>query len=158
MDNGLSLADAMALKGGDDGLFGGNGALALILILVLFGGAGFGGFGRTAAGTEALSQAEMQAGFNTQNILRGIETNNAATANAAYENIRIADGINQNVLVGNSNLSTQMCEGLHAATLFNSNGFAAINTNSQNNFNAVNTGINNLSHDMQMCCLSFRAA
>lgn len=152
MDNGLSLADAMALKSGDDGMFGGNGIMALILILVLFGGAGFGGFGRGAAAADTLSQAEMQSGFNTQNILRGIESLTAGTANAAYENIRIADGINQNVLVGNSNLSTQMCEGLHSATLFNANGFNSINTNNQNNFNAVNNSINNLSHDMQMCC------
>lgn len=158
MDNGLSLADAMALKSGDDGMFGGNGALALILILVLFGGAGFGGFGRTAAGTEALSQAEMQAGFNTQNILRGIETNNTATANAAYENIRIADGINQNVLTGFSNVSTEICNGLHSATLFNAERFNSLLVANQGNFNMLNNNVTDLGYQMKSCCLSFGVA
>jgi len=152
MDNGLSLGDAMALKGNDDGLFGGGGGiLGLILILALFGG-GFGGFGGRAAETQALSQAEMQSGFNTQNILRGIETANTGIANSAYENIRIADGVNQNVLTGFGKVSTEICEGLHSATLFNANGFNSLLNTTNSGFNALNNEICNLGHEMQMCC------
>lgn len=146
MDNGLSLADAMALKGSDDGMFGGNGIIGLILILALFGG-GFGGFGGRTAEAQALSQAELQSGFNTQNILRGIETINTGVSSGAYENMRIADGINQNVLVGFGRVSTEMCEGLHSASM-----------NNQAGFNSVNGNINNLSHDMQMCCCNTQRA
>lgn len=70
MDN-YSLADIRAATDGErnEGVFGGGGILLiLILFLFMFGGNGF-GFG----GNGALTRAEMQAGFDTQEITRKLD-------------------------------------------------------------------------------------
>lgn len=76
MDNGLSLADVMALRGTDDGM---NGNWFWILILFLFGfnNGGFGfGNGNGAAAQGMLTRAELDDGFNfnqLDNGIRGLE-------------------------------------------------------------------------------------
>ena len=71
MDN-YSLSDIKAALGGEDGLFGGGGgALLILVILFLFF---FMGGGRPgAAENGALTRAEMQAGFDTQEITRKLD-------------------------------------------------------------------------------------
>ena len=68
----MSPADFGALMGRSDGMFGGGsngGLLFAILLIVLFMGGGFGGFGgRSAFGTEAI-QNQMQQGFDNQNTM-----------------------------------------------------------------------------------------
>jgi hypothetical protein len=75
LNEGLSIADAMALaKDGDGGMFGGgNSAWVFFLFFLLaWGGGGLGGFGNNAA-QGALTRAEMYDGFNAQDIKEGIE-------------------------------------------------------------------------------------
>lgn len=70
MDN-YSLADIRAAMGGEDGLFGGGGGLLILVILFLF--FFMGGRGPAAADNGALTRAEMQAGFDTQEITRKLD-------------------------------------------------------------------------------------
>ena len=85
----MSPADFGALMGRSDGMFGGGsngGLLFAILLIVLFMGGGFGGFGgRSAFGTEAI-QNQIQQGFDNQNTMANqretLAAVNAGTAQA----------------------------------------------------------------------------
>lgn len=83
MDNNYSLADIRAVTDNDrdDGLFGGSGIGIILVIFFLFAmmGGGFGGFGGGwggfggAAANGALTRAELQQGFDTQEITRKLD-------------------------------------------------------------------------------------
>lgn len=78
MEN-YTLADIKAVTDNDrdDGIFGGNGIIILLFFLLMMSG-GFGGFGgwggfNGAAANGALTRAELQAGFDTQEITRKLD-------------------------------------------------------------------------------------
>lgn len=97
MDN-YSLSDIRAATGGEDGFGYGNGAWwIIILFLFVFMGGGWNGFGNRDGG--ALTRAEMQQGFDTQEITRKL------------------DGINYG-----------LCDGFYAQNTTMLNGFAGITT------------------------------
>lgn len=90
MENNYSLADIRAATRDDDrgyygcnDLFGGGGLTTIIVIFFLFAmmGGGFGGFGgfgggwgfNGAAANGALTRAELQQGFDTQEITRKLD-------------------------------------------------------------------------------------
>ena len=99
MDNNYSLADIKAVTDGDreDGLFGGNGIIILLFFLLMLGGNGFGGWGGGAAANGALTRAELQQGFDTQEVTRKL------------------DG-----------LANGMCDGFYAQNTTMLNGFAGV--------------------------------
>lgn len=95
MDN-YSLADLKAAVGGD-GLFGGGGG-ALLILVILFLFFFMGGRGPMGGGDSgALTRAEMQAGFDTQEITRKL------------------DGLTQG-----------LCDGFYAQNTTMLNGFAGV--------------------------------
>ena len=71
MDN-YSLSDIKAALGGEDGLFGGGGG-ALLILVILFLFFFMGGGRPSAADNGALTRAEMQQGFDTQEITRKLD-------------------------------------------------------------------------------------
>ena len=76
MDSNYSLADIKAVTDGDrdDGIFGGNGIIILLFFLLMLGGGfGFGGWGGGAAANGALTRAELQQGFDTQEVVRKLD-------------------------------------------------------------------------------------
>ena len=104
-NNGIGIADVAALSGGLGNNFGGfEGLIYLAVIAAMFGG-GFGGFGfgGNNGGVAALN-ADMQRGFDTQNLqaqtrdILGAVTNGtaqtiaASTANATNAINAIKDG------------------------------------------------------------------
>lgn len=77
MENGLSVADALALDK-SDGAFGGNGAwmMMFLFFLLAWGGNGFGGWGNGAA-QGALTRGELCQDMNFQSIgnaVRGVQS------------------------------------------------------------------------------------
>ena len=77
MENGLSVADALALDK-SDGAFGGNGAwmMMFLFFLLAWGGNGFGGWGNGAA-QGALTRGELCQDMNFQsldNAVRGVHS------------------------------------------------------------------------------------
>ena len=83
--SGLSVADALALqKDGfdNDGAFGGNGAWVFFLFFLLAWGGGFGGFNNRDGG--ALTRAEMQQGFDMQNVQRQLQGINNGLCDGFY--------------------------------------------------------------------------
>ena len=98
--NGLNLSMPVAPTGFGggygDGMFGGNGAWWIIILLAVLGwGNGFGGFGNNGAGYGL--GADMQRGFDQSAIINGINgiqgsvTNGFAQAEIAANSRQMAD-------------------------------------------------------------------
>ena len=96
MDN-YSLADIRAATGADENGWGGGGAWWIIILFLFMFGMGGGGWGWGNRGSDALTRAEMQQGFDTQEITRKL------------------DG-----------LSYGMCDGFYAQNTTMLNGFAGV--------------------------------
>ena len=96
MDN-YSLADIRAATGADENGWGGGGAWWIITLFLFMFGMGGGGWGWGNRGNDALTRAEMQQGFDTQEITRKL------------------DG-----------LSYGMCDGFYAQNTTMLNGFAGV--------------------------------
>ena len=96
MDN-YSLADIRAATGADENGWGGGGAWWIIILFLFMFGMGGGGWGWGNRGNDALTRAEMQQGFDTQEITRKL------------------DGINYGI-----------CDGFYAQNTTMLNGFAGI--------------------------------
>lgn len=125
LNEGMSIADAMALKDGNgDGLFGGgNSAWVFFLFFLLaWGGGGLGGFGNNAA-QGALTRAEMYDGFNAQDIKEGIR-----------------------------GLSNGLCDGFYALNTSNLQGFNGVDRALCQGFAGVNSAITDLGYQMKDCC------
>ena len=131
LNEGMSIADAMALKKDDEGAFGGNGMWVFFLFFLLaWGHGGFGGFGN-AAGQGALTRAEMYDGFNAQDIKDGIRGVQNGLCDGFYS-------LNTTLLQGFNGVDNGLCQGFHS----------------------VNSAIANLGYQTQNCCYnnSFMAA
>lgn len=96
MDN-YSLADIRAATGADENGWGGGGAWWIIILFLFMFGMGGGGWGWGNRSNDALTRAEMQQGFDTQEITRKL------------------DG-----------LSYGMCDGFYAQNTTMLNGFAGV--------------------------------
>ena len=96
MDN-YSLADIRAATGADENGWGGGGAWWIIILFLFMFGMGGGGWGWGNRGNDARTRAEMQQGFDTQEITRKL------------------DG-----------LSYGMCDGFYAQNTTMLNGFAGV--------------------------------
>lgn len=96
MDN-YSLADIRAATGTDENGWGSGGAWWIIILFLFMFGMGGGGWGWGNRGNDALTRAEMQQGFDTQEITRKL------------------DG-----------LSYGMCDGFYAQNTTMLNGFAGV--------------------------------
>lgn len=96
MDN-YSLADIRAATGADENGWGGGGAWWIIILFLFMFGMGGSGWGWGNRGNDALTRAEMQQGFDTQEITRKL------------------DGINYGI-----------CDGFYAQNTTMLNGFAGV--------------------------------
>ena len=164
-DNGMSPADLAAVvdnnRGYGNGAFGADGSwIWIILILALFGGWGFGGFGGGFGGGVGmdvmypwLSNGQKEIMQNTNNGFDTLQLTNQLT------------GINSGV----QNLSTQLCNSTNDVISSVNNNFAnaEISANSrqmanmQQAFNseiATLNGFNNINNALQQCCCDNRLA
>lgn len=125
MDNGLSVADAMALtkNNENDGWFGGSGSWVFFLFFLLaWGNGGFGGFGGNGM-QGALTRAELNEGLNNQAVISKL------------------DGI-----------SNGLCDGFYAQNTTMLQGFNGVERALCQGFNGVNSNVTNLGYQMQNCC------
>lgn len=142
MDNGYSLADAMALTGRDSG-FGGMGGLGWLIILFLFfmnGGVGFGG-GNAAYATQADINNAIQtqtSALNQQSILMSSQGNN-------YETARLIDQLGTNIMAQNN-----------ANTINVIQGFNALSGQITNQTNVLAGKLDALGYQMENCCCSIK--
>ena len=127
-----SLSDIAAVTGNDrDGGWGGNGWWIIIILLAMWGG--FGGYGWGANGgygngggyvATAATQADIQRGFDTQNIISKLDGINYGMCDGFY-------AVNNGMLTGFNGVNTAMLQGnFGLQQAINANNVAAMqNTN-----------------------------
>lgn len=130
MNDGLSIADAMALVNGrdNDGLFGGNGTgmwVFFLFFLLAWGGNGIFGNGgaNSPAFQGALTRGDLCESFNFNDLQRQVQ------------------GVQQG-----------LCDGFYAMNTTLMNGFHGVDNGLCQGFNSVNTAINQARFDSQQCC------
>ena len=121
--SGLSVADALALqRDNDDGMFGGNGSWVFFLFFLLaWGGGGF--FGNNRGVEQVATSAEVQRGFDNQNVMNKL-----------------------------NGLENGLCDGFYAQNTTMLNGFNGVQRDLCSGFTGVNAAINQSRFDAQQCC------
>jgi len=107
-NNGMYMPVAPAYGGMNDGMFGGNGAWWIIILLAVLGwGNGFGGgFGGNGGG---FVNADIQRGFDQNAVMNGINNLTTAQCNGfAGVNQAIANGFAQSEIAANSRQMAEM--------------------------------------------------
>lgn len=141
MAEGLTTSDVLAMRNYDndgrydDGMFGGAGSWVFFLFFLLAWGGG--GFGWGNRGGEALTQAEMQRGFDTQSIISKL------------------DGINSGLCDGFYAMNTTTLQGFHGVD----NAVCTLGYQTAQMANDINSNIMEARFDAKSCCLEgFMAA
>ena len=141
-NEGISVADALALRntGYEDGGFAG-GAWWIIILVLLFctGGWGRGGYGYGGGAADnyvlasdfATLQRQMSDGFGI--VEKGIDTVRNGLCDGFYTNAQLLNGINTNILQSTNNLGSQLAD----CCCKTQNGIERINTNMALNTNAL---------------------
>lgn len=136
--SGMTVADALALTRGDDGLFGGNvgGILAIIIVFILlFGGNGFGWGGNNGAVQATLQTGDLYSALVAQDVNGNIRNGFTDLAN------------------GQCDISKSILTAQYEDQIAFNNGINSINGNLCSGFAGVNQSINDLAHQMEsMCC------
>ena len=127
MAEGVTSGDLALMR--DNG-FGGNGLWVFALLLLMFGGNGFGWGNRGPIGPEPASADQVAQGFNNQNMQQIL----LSSANNNYETAQLI----------NSQTNTLMQQN-------NTNLINAIQ-----GFNAVNISLQNLMAKMESCCCDIK--
>ena len=125
---GMTPAEAILVsdrnRNYDDGMFGGSGSWVFFLFFLLaWGNGGWGGFGNRNMGEAVATNADLQRGFDTQNIVNKL------------------DGINNG-----------LCDGFYAVNTGMLNGFHGVDNALCNGFYTVNNAIQQARFDAQQCC------
>lgn len=124
-----SLSDiASILNRNEGGLFGGNGTgfIILILFLLMMGGGAWGG---NAYAQGSLTRAEVQDGFNFNQLENGI-----------------------------ARISDKICDSTYALNTSIRDGFANTTLAMTNGFNSVNSNINGFANQMALSCCDLKTA
>lgn len=140
MNDGLSIADAMALAKDGDGSFGGAGGtwiwVFFLFFLLAWGGNGF--FGNrgvdNAAVQGALTRADLFEGFNNNDVQRQLQGLSSGLCDGFYAQ-------NSTMLNGFNTVGRELCQ-----------GFGGVNSNMNLGFAGVKAGITDLGYQMKDCC------
>ena len=136
-DNSMYMPVAPAYGIGNDGMFGGQGAWWIIILLAVLGwGNGFGGFGGQNGGVGS----EMQRGFDQSAVINGIS------------------GVQNAVTTGFGNVQTALCNGFAGVNSGIANGFAQAEISANARQMADMNQTFGLQSALQNCCCENRAA
>lgn len=175
-ENGLSVADALALQrngsnGNNDGMFGGQGAW-WVIILILFLGLGRNGYGNNGDGNGGNSNGTNTVviptnafGSNSygnsgwgpccspataQGMTDAFNFNQLDSANRSLER-GMCDGFYSTNL-GVTNLGTQMQQGFCSSDRANLQSFNGLQSTINQGFNGVSSAIAQTNYNMKDCC------
>lgn len=125
-ENGLSIADAMALSKDNNDIFGGNSTWVFFLFFLLaWGNGGFFGGGNNASREGELTRAELYSGLGQQDVFRNqaeIATELSAFerdatnnwGNIRYDNLQNTNALQSAMINGFYNIGTQLNENRYA--------------------------------------------
>lgn len=174
-ENGLSVADALALRGNNNGLgdMGGSGVWwVIILIIFLFGmgrGGGWGGNGGNGTNTVVIptssspdwsynacyTPATMQGmtdAFNFNALQNGITSTHDSVIDGFYQNNLATTNLGTAIQTSFGQAALQSCQGFNSVNNTINSGTNAIQSSLCNGFNGVQTALANNNFNMQNCC------
>ena len=126
---GLSIADAMALRGEDnDNGFANSWIWVFFLFFLLaWGGNGLGGFGNNGAAQGALTRSDMCQEFNFNDLHNAVRNTQQS-------------------------ISQGLCDGFYSTNMNMQNSFSNVARDLGTGFNAINANINESRFAAQQCC------
>lgn len=174
-ENGLSVADALALRGNNNGLgdMGSSGVWwVIILIIFLFGmgrGGGWGGNGGNGTNTVVIptssspdwsynaccTPATMQGmtdAFNFNALQSGITSTHDSVIDGFYQNNLATTNLGTAIQTSFGQAALQSCQGFNSVNNAINSGTNAIQSSLCNGFNGVQTALANNNFNMQNCC------
>lgn len=175
-ENGLSVADALALRGNNNnglGDMGGSGVWwVIILIIFLFGmgrGGGWGGNGGNGTNTVVIptssspdwsynaccTPATMQGmtdAFNFNALQNGITSTHDSVIDGFYQNNLATTNLGTAIQTSFGQAALQGCQGFNSVNNTINSGTNAIQSSLCNGFNGVQTALANNNFNMQNCC------
>lgn len=145
----LTTGDLALMRENNDG-FGGNSFFWVFALLILmYGGNGFGGFGgfggRAPMPTDYATQADLTAGLNNQTVQGQLQQIALSSANNNYETARLIQQQTSDMMQQNN---TNLINAIQ--------GFNAVNLNVQNQTNTLSQQIQALGAQMNECCCSIK--
>lgn len=160
-ENGLTVADALALRNNNgDGAFGGNSAWwVIILVIFLFGGRNWGGYGgdggtntvivpsnsgwgNTGFSTPATAQGVTDA-FNFNSLANGITATHDAVIDGFYQNNLATTNLGTAMQTALGQAALQRCQGFNQVVNSVTSEGNAIQNTLCNGFNGVQTTLAN---------------
>lgn len=152
---GYSLSDLAAVTRDGDGTFGGNNAWWIIVLFLIWGWGGNGGWNRNNGAT---TREEVAYGFDMNNLENGIRSISNGLCDGFY-------AMNTGMLNGFAGVQSALCQGFSGVTAnINSTGNdlqRAINANTvsgMQNTNAITAQLSQMAADNAACCCSTQRA
>lgn len=152
---GYSLSDLAAVTRDGDGTFGGNNAWWIIVLFLIWGWGGNGGWNRNNGAT---TREEVAYGFDMNNLENGIRGISNGLCDGFY-------AVNTGMLNGFAGVQSALCQGFSGVTAnINSTGHdlqQAINANTvsgMQNTNAITAQLSQMAADNASCCCSTQRA
>lgn len=182
-ENGLSVADALALQkntGDNSGVFGGNSAWWVIILILFFGmfaggwnngnnsngngtntvvvPAGIGnGYGYSACCTPATAQGMTDA-FNFNALSNGITSTHDSVIDGFYQNNLATTNLGTAIQTSFGQAALQSCQGFNSVNSAMNTNANAIQSSLCNGFNSIQTALANNNFNMQNCCCETQKA
>lgn len=180
-ENGLSVADALALRGGNGGIgdLGNGGWWVIILIIFLLGAGGRGwganggngtntvviptssspdwGSGYNACCTPATMQGMTDA-FNFNALQNGITSTHDSVIDGFYQNNLATTNLGTAIQTSFGQAALQSCQGFNGVTNAVNQGTNAIQSSLCNGFNNIQSTLANTNFNMANCCCETREA
>lgn len=154
-NTGYSLSDLAAVTRDGDGTFGGNNAWWIIVLFLIWGWGGNGGWNRNNGAT---TREEVAYGFDMNNLENGIRSISNGLCDGFYT-------MNTGMLNGFAGVQSALCQGFSGVTAnINSTGHdlqQAINANTvsgMQNTNAITAQLSQMAADNAACCCSTQRA
>ena len=156
----MPVTPAYGMGGYGNGMFGGGDWFAWIILLLLFGGRGWGnGWGNDSSCCAPATCADLQRGFDNQGVTNKLNGLENGLCSLGYDQLREMNGINTNILNGFHGVDNAVCQlGYQTQQGFSTLGAQLADcccTTQRSIDNAMfqnAQGINNLSNQMASCC------
>lgn len=158
-ENGLSIADALALARNNDGGFGGNSIWWIILIVLFFGwgGGGF-GFGNNNACCAPATAQGMSDAFNFSALNQGITSTHDSVVDGFYQNNLATTNLGTAIQSSFAASDMNTLQGFNGVQSTLCSGFSGVNSNMNNGFNAVQQAIADSNYQRAQCCCDTKQA
>lgn len=159
-ENGLSIADALALARNNDGGLGGGASIWWIIIIVLFfgwGGNGFGFGNNNACCTPATAQG-MSDAFNFSALNQGVTSTHDSVVDGFYQNNLATTNLGTAIQASFAASDMNTLQGFNGVQSSLCNGFNGVTSNLNNGFNAIQSAIANSDYQRAQCCCDTKSA